>query len=68
LDVDAIETFGRLPIALALFRAQLSGPGTDSIGSKELEPIVLLHPQLKKRLFFEDADQHRVAGGQARLS
>jgi len=44
LEVDAIETSGCLPIALALFGAQLSGPGTDSINSKELEPCLLLEP------------------------
>ena len=62
-----IHALGRLPVAFMLLGAELARPLADGIGGKQLEPVVLLHPQLEFGLGLEDADHDRVAERQALL-
>ena len=59
-----VHAFRRLLVALMQLGPELSRPFADGIGGEQLEPVVLLHPQLELRLGLEDADHHRVAGAQ----
>ena len=62
-----VHAFRRLLVALMQLGPELSRPFADGIGGEQLEPVVLLHPQLELQLGLEDADHHRVARTQALL-
>src|SRR5215471_6358803 len=53
---EGVKALGRLPVALVLLGSQFPRPEADREGGKELEAIVLAHPELELGLPFEDAD------------
>src|SRR5262245_44331049 len=61
-QIDGIEAFGRLLIALVLLWSQGSGPKADWVRGKKREAFVFAHPQLKLRLLFEYSDEQRMSG------